>query len=40
MTDRNHKQPATQQVKLLKVSRGSTYYLPKPVSAIDTKHER
>ena len=35
MTDRNHKQPATQQAKRLKVSRGSMYYLPKPVSADD-----
>jgi putative transposase len=35
MIDRNHKLPVTQQAKLLKVSRGSVYYLPKPVSAED-----
>jgi putative transposase len=35
MIDRNHKLPVTQQAKLLKVSRGSVYYLPKPVSADD-----
>ena len=35
MIDRDHKLPVTQQAKLLKVSRGSVYYLPKPVSAED-----
>lgn len=35
MIDRNHKLSVTQQAKLLKVSRGSVYYLPKPVSAAD-----
>ena len=35
MIDRDHKLPVTQQAKLLKVSRGSVYYLPKPVSADD-----
>ena len=35
MIDRDHKLPVTQQAKLLKVSRGSVYYLPKPVSAAD-----
>ena len=35
MIDRNHKLPVTQQAELLKVSRGSVYYLPKPVSADD-----
>ena len=35
MIDRDHKLPVTQQAKLLKVSRGSVYYLPKPVSAVD-----
>ena len=32
MIERDHKLPVTQQVKLRKVSRGSVYYLPKPVS--------
>jgi putative transposase len=35
MIDRDHKLPVTQQAKLLKLSRGSVYYLPKPVSAAD-----
>ena len=35
MIDRNHKLPLTHQAKLLKVSRGSVYYLPKPVSLAD-----
>ena len=35
MIDRDHKLPVTQQAKLPKVSRGSVYYLPKPVSAED-----
>ncbi len=35
MIDRDHKLPVTQQAKLLKVSRGSVYYLPKPVSQAD-----
>ena len=35
MIDRNHKLPVIQQGKRLKVSRGSMYYLPKPVSADD-----
>ena len=35
MIDRDHKLPVTQQAKLLKVSRGAVYYLPKPVSAAD-----
>ena len=35
MIDRDHKLPVTQQAKLLKVSRGSVYYLPKPVSVED-----
>ena len=30
--DRQHELPVTHQAKLLKVSRGSVYYLPKPVS--------
>lgn len=35
MIDRNHELPVTHQAKLLKVSRGSVYYLPKPVSQAD-----
>ena len=35
MIDRNHKLPVTPQAKLLKVSRGSVYYLPNPVSQAD-----
>ncbi|MBC7618091.1 MAG: IS3 family transposase [Candidatus Saccharibacteria bacterium] len=35
MIDQNHKLPVTQQAKLLKVSRGSVYYLPRPVSTED-----
>ncbi len=35
MINRDHKLPLTQQAKLLKISRGSVYYLPKPVSADD-----
>jgi putative transposase len=32
MIDRQHALPVTHQAKLLKVSRGSVYYLPKPVN--------
>ncbi len=35
MIDRNHELPIARQVKLLKLSRGSVYYLPKPTSAAD-----
>ena len=35
MIDRNHELSVTRQAKLLKVSRGSVYYLPKPVSEAD-----
>ena len=35
MIDRTHKLPITRQAELLNVSRGSVYYLPKPVSAAD-----
>ena len=35
MIDRNHKLPITRQAELLKVSRGTVYYLPKPVSEAD-----
>ena len=37
MIDRTHKLPITRQAELLNVSRGSVYYLPKPVSAADLK---
>jgi predicted transcriptional regulator len=32
MIDRSYELPVEHQAKLLKVSRGSVYYLPKPVS--------
>ena len=35
MIDRSHKLPITRQAKLLKVSRGSVYYLHRPVSQAD-----
>ena len=35
MIDRHHELPVVHQAKLLKVSRGSVYYLPKPVSEAD-----
>ena len=35
MIDRAHDLPITQQAKALKISRGSVYYLPRPVSATD-----
>ncbi len=35
MTDRNHSLPITRQVKALNISRGSVYYLPRPVSERD-----
>ena len=35
MIDRTHKLPITRQTELLNVSRGSVYYLPKPVSETD-----
>ena len=35
MIDRQHALPITHQAKLLKVSRGSVYYLPKPVNEAD-----
>ncbi len=35
MIDRTHKLPVTRQAELLNVSRGSVYYLPKPVSTAD-----
>jgi putative transposase len=35
MIDRSHALPITQQAKALGISRGSVYYLPRPVSAAD-----
>ncbi len=35
MIDRTHELPVTRQAELLNVSRGSVYYLPKPVSAAE-----
>jgi hypothetical protein len=35
MIDRAHDLPITKQAKALKISRGSVYYLPRPVSATD-----
>jgi putative transposase len=35
MIDREHDLPITKQVKVLRLSRGSVYYLPRPVSASD-----
>jgi putative transposase len=37
MIDRTHKLPVTRQADLLHISRGSVYYLPKPVSEHDLK---
>jgi putative transposase len=35
MIDRTHELPVSRQVKLLGISRGSVYYLPRPASAAD-----
>ena len=35
MIDREHDLPITQQARTLGISRGSVYYLPRPVSAAD-----
>src|SRR6185437_11191199 len=35
MIDREHDLPITRQAEILKISRGSVYYLPRPVSAAD-----
>ena len=35
MIDREHDLPITKQAELLKISRGSVYYLPRPVSSAD-----
>jgi len=40
MIDRADKLPVTRQAELLNVSRGSVYYLPKPISAADLKLTR
>ncbi len=37
MIDRTHKLPVTRQAEILNVSRGSVYYLPKPVSEGDLR---
>ena len=35
MIDRKHDLPITRQAEVLRVGRGSVYYLPRPVSATD-----
>src|SRR5260370_19708953 len=35
MIDREHDLPITKQAEVLKISRGSVYYLPRPVSSAD-----
>ena len=35
MIDRAHELPISQQAKALNISRGSVYYLPRPVSGAD-----
>ena len=35
MIDRTHDLPITKQAEILNISRGSVYYLPRPVSATD-----
>ena len=35
MIDREHDLPIVKQAEILKISRGSVYYLPRPVSAAD-----
>lgn len=35
MIDRDHDLPITRQAQLLNISRGSVYYLPRPVSEVD-----
>jgi putative transposase len=35
MIDREHALPISKQTKVLRISRGSVYYLPRPVSASD-----
>jgi putative transposase len=36
MIDREHDLPITKQAEVLKISRGSVYYLPRPVSPADS----
>lgn len=35
MINRKHKLPIARQAEVLRISRGSVYYLPRPVSAAD-----
>jgi putative transposase len=35
MIDRKHDLPISKQAEVLRISRGSVYYLPRPVSAVD-----
>lgn len=35
MIDRDHDLPITRQTEILEISRGSVYYLPRPVSSAD-----
>ena len=35
MIDRNHDLPVKRQAELVGISRGSVYYLPKPMSEVD-----
>src|SRR6266480_8093511 len=35
MIDRDHELPITKQAEVLRISRGSVYYLPRPMSAAD-----
>ena len=37
MIDRNHPLPISRQAKAVRISRGSVYYLPRPVSEQDQK---
>lgn len=37
MTDQNHKLSLSRQAELLRISRGSLYYEPRPTSAADLK---
>ena len=40
MIDRDHELPITKQAEVLRISRGSVYYLPRPVSAADLAQMR
>jgi putative transposase len=40
MIDRKHDLPITRQAEVLSISRGSVYYLPRPVSATDLEMMR